>query len=172
MTFYEMLSHKTPFDNIHPHIKRNQEVRNKHRPHLQAKETRSLILFQELMSKCWDHDPENRPKTKQICDWIEAPEFERLRGQISLKGVKSISCACVCRILPENEEKVRFPSSRGQSNHKIFNVGSGDSLSKPSSHLGLTSVLDQMDDIFQKYREAEADSEGSPKHNILLSSTG
>ena len=170
MTFYEMLSHKTPFDNIMPHIKRNQEVKNRHRPHLQAKETRSLILFQELMTMCWDHEPEKRPKAKQISDWVEAQEFERLRAQISLKGVKSISCACVCRILPENEEKFTHPG--GQSDHKLFNVGSGPSLASPTSPIKLTSVLDKVDDIFQKYREAEPDSTGSPRHNILLSNAG
>ena len=155
MTFYEMLSQKTPFDNIHPHVKRNQEVRNKHRPIPSAKETRSLILFQDLMHLCWDHDPGNRPTTKQIVDWVEAPEFERLRAQISLNGVKSISCACVCRILPKNEEEVIFPQPTNE--RKLFK----DNLcpvapDKRSSHLDMTSLLDQYDNVFKKYGEVES----------------
>ncbi len=169
MTFYEMLSQKTPFGNIHPHVKRNQEVKNKHRPNLSAKETRSLILFQDLMNLCWDHNPENRPQTKQIIDWAEAPEFERLRAQIFLSGVKSISCACVCRILPENEEEIRFPKSA--TDNKSFKIGGSDACPM-SAETGLSSVLDQMDNIFQKYSEAETDTVGSPSNNILLTSIG
>ena len=184
MTLYEMLSQKSPFDNV-PHVKRNQEVKNRHRPTLQAKETRSLILFQDLMMMCWDHDPENRPHMEQVRDWVEAPEFERLRSEISLKDVKSISCACVCRILPENEEEVRFPKSPTGG---MFNVSSGGSLSNPSEpttclspipesngyswesgSYRLSSVLEQMDDIFKKYDDLEKDTVGSPRHNILLS---
>lgn len=172
MTFYEMLSQKTPFDNISPHVKRNQEVKNKRRPNLNAKETRSLILFQDLMNLCWDHDPENRPRTKQIVEWAEAPEFERLRAQISLSGVKSISCACVCRILPENEEEVRFPAPKSVTGDKIFQVGGSDTCPIGADATGLSSVLDQMDTIFRKYSEAEPDTVGSPSNNILLTSIG
>ena len=32
------------------------------------------------------------------------PEFELLRSEISLESVKTISCACVCRVTPEQEE--------------------------------------------------------------------
>ncbi len=105
MTLYELLSLKSPFDNIIPHIKRNHEVRDKNRPLLKAKETRSLVLLQDLMTFCWKHDPEDRPRMWQAKDWAASPEFERLRSEIALTEVKSISCACVCRIMPENEEK-------------------------------------------------------------------
>ena len=33
------------------------------------------------------------------------PEFELLRSEISLESVKTISCACVCRVTPEQEEE-------------------------------------------------------------------
>lgn len=181
MTLYEMLSHKSPFDNV-PHVKRNQEVRNRHRPALQAKETRSLILFQDLMMTCWDHEPENRPCMQQVCHWVEAPEFERLRSEVYLRDVKSISCACVCRILPENEEKFCLPKQP----EPIFNVESGrlsdsfepqmtfdpipvtNGFSEQSASYRLSSVLEQMDGIFKKYSELENEPVGSPQHNILL----
>ena len=179
MTLYEMLSQKPPFDNV-PHVKRNQEVENRHRPILQTKETRSLILFQELMMMCWDHNPENRPHMEQVRDWVEAPEFERLRSEIFLKDVKSISCACVCRILPENEEEVRFPKSPTRG---MFNFGSGGILSNLSESTTHHSTIpesngcswesggyfEQMDYILKKYDDLEKDTVGSPHHNILLS---
>ena len=95
---------KSPFDHI-PHVKRNHEVRDKQRPLLKAKETRSLVLLQDLMVMCWDHEPEERPRMSQVKRWVSSPEFERLKAEIALKDVKSISCACMCRITPEDEEE-------------------------------------------------------------------
>ena len=103
MVLYELLSQRSPFDDVHPVVKRNHEVRDGHRPALQAKETRTLIRLQELMELCWDKDAEARPKMSQAVEWVRAPEFERLRAEIALTEVKSVSCACVCRILPEHE---------------------------------------------------------------------
>ncbi len=103
MVLYELLSQRSPFDNVQPQVKRNHEVRDGQRPTLQTRETRSLVLLQELMALCWHQDPDLRPRMGQVAEWIQAPKFERLRSEISLSEVKSISCACVCRILPEYE---------------------------------------------------------------------
>ncbi len=102
---YELLGLRSPFDHINPPIKRNHEVKDKNCPLLKPKETRSLVLLQDLMTFCWKHEPEDRPSMSQAKEWASAPEFERLRAEIALTEVKSISCACICRITPENEEK-------------------------------------------------------------------
>lgn len=104
MTLYELLSFRSPFDKI-PLVKRNFEIREKQRPSLQARETRSLVLLVDLMAMCWNQEPEDRPNMSQVREWIESPEFEKLRTEVDLQYVKSISCACVCRILPQNEEQ-------------------------------------------------------------------
>ena len=104
MTLYELLSMKSPFEHV-PHVKRNHEIRDKQRPLLKAKETRSLVLLQDLMVMCWAHEPEERPSMSQVKEWVSSPLFERLKTEIALKEVKSISCACICRITPENEEE-------------------------------------------------------------------
>lgn len=57
------------------------------------------------MRLCWNHDPDDRPKMSQIKEWVAAEEFQRLRAEVALRDVKSISCARVCRITPENEEE-------------------------------------------------------------------
>lgn len=57
------------------------------------------------MRLCWKHDPDDRPKMSQIKEWVAAEEFQRLRAEVALSDVKSISCARVCRITPENEEE-------------------------------------------------------------------
>ena len=116
MTLYELLSLKPPFNDVMA-IKRNNEVREKHRPLLKAKQTRSLVLLQELMRLCWEHDPDERPTMSQIRGWVEAEEFERLRAEVALSDVHSISCAHVCRITPENEEE--FASERQQKSDQF-----------------------------------------------------
>ena len=105
MTIYELLSLSPPFTNVFPAFKRNTEIRDGHRPVLKGRQTRSLVLLQELMQLCWEHDPDQRPNMSQIRDWVASEEFERLRADIALSDVHSISCACVCRITPENEEE-------------------------------------------------------------------
>ena len=112
---YELLSFRSPFDNV-PQVKRNFEVREKQRPTLQARETRSLVLFQDLMAMCWNQEPEERPTMSQVREWVELPEFERLRAEVDLQDVKSISCACVCRVLPENEEEYIAANQPDRSN--------------------------------------------------------
>ena len=103
MVLFEVLTQRTPFENIQPPVKRNNEVRDGRRPILEVKETRSILLLQELMFLCWSQDPDARPKMSQVVSWVKSSEFERLRVEISLDEVKSISCACVCRIKPEYE---------------------------------------------------------------------
>ena len=105
MTVYELLSLSAPFSDVFPAFKRNTEIRDGHRPVLKGRQTRSLVLLQELMQLCWDHDPDRRPRMSQIREWVASEEFERLRADIALSDVHSISCACVCRITPENEEE-------------------------------------------------------------------
>ena len=102
---YELLSLKVPFYNISNGIQRNREVINKHRPLPQAKETRSLVLLQELMKMCWSHSAEERPRMEQVHKWASYDEFERLRAEINMKDVASISCACITRITPDNENE-------------------------------------------------------------------
>ena len=122
MTLYELLSFRSPFDNI-PLVKRNFEIREKQRPTLKARETRSLVLFQDLMGLCWNQEPEDRPNMSQVREWIESPEFERLRTEVDLQYAKSISCACVCRILPENEEEYIAANPPERSNiTSIFEI--------------------------------------------------
>ena len=117
-----MLSQHSPFADIHP-LQRNREVQEDRRPTLQARETRSLIQLQEIMRMCWEKEPDSRPTMSQVVEWIRAPEFERLRAEISLRGVKSISCACVCRILPEHEtgDDLMVPPEDGED--KMASLG-------------------------------------------------
>lgn len=127
MVLYELLSQRGPFDNVQPPIKRNYEVRDGQRPALQAKETRSLIQLQDLMKLCWEKEAENRPKMNQVVEWIRAPEFERLRAEVTLREVKSISCTCVCRILPEYELQASedYPTSQRTGAGLLYGVNDG-----------------------------------------------
>ena len=161
MTLYELLSLKPPFSDIMP-LKRNNEIRDKHRPVLKAKQTRSLVLLQELMRLCWEHDPDERPTMSQIRGWVEAEEFERLRAEVALSDVHSISCAHVCRIIPENEEE--FMSERRPNFEQFHNEEEEEdeleylpSVLEDSGHVeqpaptenGLTESTSKEEDIYQ-----------------------
>jgi len=149
MVVYELLSQRSPYDDVQPALKRNNEVREGQRPKLQAKETRSLIQLQELMRLCWDKEPELRPKMSQVVEWIRAPELERLRMEVALQEVKSISCACVCRILPEYEPQAGHASARWG---KSYGVNNG---------FGLMDSLDLSEHIAGMEDPYGSDNEGS-----------
>lgn len=157
MVLFELLSQRSPFANIQPPLKRNSEVRDGKRPNLDVKETRSPILLQELMAVCWEHDPLNRPRMEQVVEWILAPEFERLRAEVSLKDIKSISCACVCRIRPEYEASLtrEKADSFREDTEPIYN-GFVD-FDEPRSLDGIGN----MDSLVAKYSGSEDDAASS-----------
>ena len=112
MTLYEMLSFHLPFYN-EPLLKRNYLVCERQCPLLHGRERRSPVLYQDLMTMCWRHEPHDRPNMTQAQEWIGAPEFERLRAEVDLKDIQLISCACVCRVslkgsnlMVETKEKI------------------------------------------------------------------
>lgn len=154
MVLYELLSQRSPFDNVHPQLKRNHEVRDGQRPTLQAKETRTLIQLQDLMKLCWDQDPERRPKMSLVVEWIQATEFERLRAEISLSEVKSISCACVCRILPEYEPQVGgYVPDHSTWERTVYNTDDMgfDTLQKES-----LDNIGNLDSLIEEYSSTDA----------------
>ena len=103
MTLYEMLSFHPPFSSEKCHPKRNDLVRNKNRPMLHDKQKRSPILFQDLMVKCWSHEPNQRPDMSEVKLFAERYEFELLRAAYNLGNTtKSISCACVSHTSPNS----------------------------------------------------------------------
>ena len=57
------------------------------------------------MELCWKQDPHERPTMEQCFRWTASNEFDRLRTEITLGTVTSISAACVNRIEPQHEEE-------------------------------------------------------------------
>lgn len=104
MTLYEMLSFRSPFSSEKCHPRRNDHVLNKKRPELHDKQKRSPILFQDLMIKCWSHEPNQRPNMNEVKKFAERDEFELLRVASNLgnttKQKSCFSCACVFRMSP------------------------------------------------------------------------
>ena len=66
------------------------------------------------MQLSWDTNPSSRPAMAQCYKWANSPEFERLRTEITLGDVSSISCACVGRVEPQWEEEVLNPPNLEQ----------------------------------------------------------
>ena len=120
MVLFELLTQRSPFEYI-DFQKRSFEVQEGRRPSIYDKDTRTPIFLQELMELCWDKDPQKRPTMTQAVEWIRANEFERLRAELDLEGMISISSSCVCRILPEHEPDMAcFDSAQ---NLPLANIG-------------------------------------------------
>ena len=141
MTLYELLSLHPPFGDIIPPFKRNLEIRDKHRPLLKAKQTRSLVLLQDLMRLCWHHDADERPRMAQVKEWVASEEFERLRAEVALSDIKLISCARVCRIVPENEVEFRAEQQYSCQDPYLKEI------SEKEEEKYLPSVLDDSDHV-------------------------
>ena len=104
MVVYELLSFKPPFDGLPPMKKENQ-IREKRRPMLVGRSIWSLAMAQDIMQMCWEQDPNRRPTMTEITEWVRREEFGRFRTEISLVRVERVSCACVFRIKPEDEQE-------------------------------------------------------------------
>lgn len=104
MVIYELLSLQSPFASADFH-KRNPLVKDGKRPVLPIKAMWSPLMIQDLMTACWSHDPEKRPTMEAVTECVSTEEFGRLRAEISIERVESVSCACVCRITVDDAEQ-------------------------------------------------------------------
>ena len=101
MVLFQLLSQSPPFQNA---IDPNFEVQHDIRPTIDDKNIQSPILIQELICACWHHNPDNRPKMKEVTMFIQDAEFESLRDEVSLVNIQSVSTVECCRICPEYYE--------------------------------------------------------------------
>ena len=104
MVIYELLCLQAPFATIDV-PKRNTLVMNGKRPKKSSKAMWAPLMAQDIMTSCWSHDPEKRPSMKEVTEWVATEEFRRLRAEISIDEVESVSCACVCRITMEDKQE-------------------------------------------------------------------
>ena len=146
MVLYELMSQLFPFkDSVFP----NQLVCDGKRPELKSRATRTPIQLQEVMELCWQHDPDDRPTMSEIVEWMLTPAFDQLRVKVTLQGVQSISCACMCRLLPEYEENAK-PCS------EISTTSDSDSIETKEG----TNVFDDGEHTF---KTSQAKTGGSAK---------
>ena len=116
MVIYELLSLQAPFASVDVQ-KRNTLVKEEKRPLLPVKGLWSPLMAQDIMTMCWSHDPDKRPTMKKVTEWVATEEFGRLRAEMSIDRVESVSCACVCRIVVgddrNEDEEVAFANGIG-----------------------------------------------------------
>ena len=104
MVIYELLSLQAPFASVEVR-KRNSLVIDGKRPLLPVKGLWSPLMAQDIMTMCWSHDPDRRPDMKTVTQWVTTEEFRRLRAEMSIEKVESVSCACVCRITVDDKRE-------------------------------------------------------------------
>ena len=154
MVLFELLSQSAPFPKgTNP----DQDIQDGKRPQLDSKKARSPILLQELICRCWDHEPDNRPKMEEVVKCIQMPEFEKLRDEVYIENISSISSACVCCYNPHNEISVSSSVSvledstihKGSVFHKIkkFENFSKRNTGQTRTEKELTEIKGQKQEI-------------------------
>ena len=104
MVIYELLSLQGPFASVDV-PKRNTLVMDGKRPKIPPKAWWMPLMAQDVMTRCWSADPEKRPTMKKVTEWVVTEEFRRLRAEISIDQVESVSCACVCRVTVDDNKE-------------------------------------------------------------------
>ena len=160
MVVYELLSLHPPFHNVEVQ-KRNIPIKEGRRPPLQGRCIWSPVLAQSIMRMCWAHDPDERPTMKEITEWVRREEMIRLRAEISLEKVQSVSCACVCRITPEDEKEFAVTNIQRHSS----GIGHNPEHSITSYHLEDvtdSALMSDMDPCMQ-YTQLQYDESFPPR---------
>ena len=148
MVIYELLSLQGPFANVEVH-KRNNLVKENKRPPLQGRCLWSPVMAQSIMRMCWSHDPDDRPTMKEVTRWVQREEFTRLRAEIFLDKVESVSCACVSRITLEDEQEEVCVTSNGYASG-IGHIPVENSItSAVFEEFGNSTIMSDMDPCTQ-----------------------
>lgn len=99
----------------------------------------SPILLQQLMVMCWDALPQNRPSMAQTLAEVSRDEFPRLRYELCIKGLTSISTSCVFRVEPQHPAPSSPTSTRPQSfafpSHLLDPAPSDRTMKRASSRI-------------------------------------
>lgn len=171
MVVYELLSLRAPFANVEAG-KRNMLVKEKKRPLLQGKGLRSLLMAQSIMRMCWSHDPDERPTMKEVTEWVHKEEFSRLRAEISLEKVESVSCACVYRVTrdsieEEDGETLAVPNGHCASGIGQIPVESSINRAMFCDTFDVSPLLDDMDPCIKYTQLQNGLSSYATEKNIL-----
>lgn len=146
MVVYELLCLHPPFYNVMLQMRDNLIKENK-RPPVQGGGVWSPLMAQNIMQMCWEHDPDNRPTMKEVTQCVQQEEFIRLRSAMSLEKVESVSCACVCRIVPD--EDLEPPTTNGHDASGIGHIQVENSITSAVFDLTGSALLSDMDPCMQ-----------------------
>ena len=164
MVVYELLSLQAPFASVDAQ-KRNNLVKEEKRPLLPVKGLWSPLMAQDIMMMCWSQNPEKRPTMKKVTEWVAMEEFGRLRAEMSIDQVESVSCACVCRIAVGDDKNDDETESTLENGHSDVESSISSDLKFDA---GAYCVLPDMDSCTEYTRlQFEPPSPIHPAINIL-----
>ena len=169
MVIYELLSLQGPFANVEVH-KRNNLVKENKRPPLQGRCLWSPVMAQSIMRTCWSHNPDDRPTMKEVTRWVQREEFTRLRAEIFLDKVESVSCACVSRITLEDEQEEEIYATSNGHASGIGHIPLENSItSAVFEEFSTSTIMSDMDPCTQytQLQFAPLSISDTPKRSVL-----
>ena len=102
---------------------------------------------------------------KEVTQCVQQEEFIRLRSAISLEKVESVSCACVCRIVPD--EELEPPTTNGHDASGIGHIQVENSITSAMFDLTGSALLSDMDPCMQYTQLQYEPPSFSAARNIL-----
>lgn len=109
MLLYQMVARRRPFHNL-PSYSIESAIEEGKRPPLEdCPISRSQYFYlTQVMKQCWEGNPEDRPSTQRIVEWLSSATVQLTLSVIPFSNSRSVRCAIA---VPPSQTKSESPSS-------------------------------------------------------------
>ena len=106
MLLYQMIARQRPFHNL-PSFSVQPAIEDGQRPSLDDCPVAKVGYFYltHIMKKCWQGNPEDRPSTEKIVNWLSSTTLQLTISILPFKSDGSIRSAFVTKPFPESKSK-------------------------------------------------------------------
>jgi len=135
MLLYQMIARRRPFYNL-PSYSIEAAIEEGQRPPLEdCPISRSQFFYlTQVMKQCWEGNPEDRPSTQRIVEWLSSATIQLTLSVIPFSNGGSVRCAIAVPPLPDsssNSEAWIFSDSSQGTNLKILSTATATHVKVP-----------------------------------------